>query len=279
MQVYHPDYHPSSPRWGKYLVAKMKEAGIDLKRKSTSFKPTQDPNKKSRSVRILGESHSLNETGMFVIQQIEKAAKEGFSTVTFEEPKDGSLGPLMSFLLQLPPKSSKKEILESAHEFSTTPQTANRLSALAYARQLNLVIEFVDIETNEKSRRYKLEGDARRRRVAHGEPFDPKKPETAEGGIRIAAANLLASYHNTRRRSVSMAKNILAIDSHGKILHVGGALHTLDIAFNLQKLSKGGIFVETRFGPMPDHPILREFGKIPKSEGEKLKRIDNPCLE
>jgi hypothetical protein len=260
----HPDYDLGSQKWGKYMLGKMKEAGISLELKSKPTKPSTAGAKPD--VTILGESHSLPETADFLIDQITKAHKAGIERITVEEPRDASWKPLMAFLMQMPSAATgPKTIFAAAKAFSHDQATANRLGALALCRKLGMTISFVDIPSHEKARRLNVEHAQRRRRIAFGEKFDIRKPETAEGGVRVAAANILQSYHNARRRSKSMAEAILTLHEAAPtqpILHIGGALHAIDIAQFIQNKNTG-ITTETKFGPLPANPLLHALGKTP----------------
>ena len=261
-----PDFDPSGKKWGEYLRGKIREAGITLERKAK-----KTPEERDDSTLIVGESHGRGT--LETMKLLAREAAEGATLVTVEEPKDASWKPLTEFLMETKKDWGPQRILEKALADFGDEAIAGRIATMAYARSLNMELCFVDVSSARRRDLRAREARFKRRVIARGEPFDANRPETALGGPRALAASLLKAYQHARIRSREMAKAIAAAQRGNKLVHIGGALHTKDIAAYLGTRGKAPrIF----WAPGLENPLAEALGLTPRTGGGEEKKMGPP---
>lgn len=255
MRKIYPDFNPANPEWGKVFLRELKKENlISAWAKESKLSPNED-----KAITVVGEIHGHPASAKKEIALIQQAAKEGTAILSLEEPRDLDWEPILRFLATIPKDTDPNEV-ESLGLLKGLPaKTASRISVVYTAKILGLEIALVDSPRAQKLQEQKRLEKETLHRIAYGDPFDKTKPISAVGGSKCLAENLRASYEASKPRSKAMAEALLALQSKGrKILHIGGKLHTHDIALALQEDGETTphktIVVSQRKPPHSNHP-------------------------
>lgn len=272
----HPDFDPNSDKWQKILVANLRQNNINIQvQDKTNLEDEMLPEKRPTML-IVGERHGASNNSTYLYNLLKDSKDAGFTCLTLEEPRSSGWAAYIEFAQTLSktlnhkPKSIEEKAIEFCNNRGITERsTAQKLTLIHIGRVLGYETSFVDIDEKEKKEMTRKRKEKNEKAIIGSDPVDPENPITALGGPKTFANSIIEAYKDCLHRSKEMAKPILEVLERGKVIHVGGILHCLDlqheICKNIGKLPTILVLEPKKV----ENSISKELGKYPQHDPQR----------